>query len=103
MEKVKGKLRKYEAMFIVDSAKAGTDLASMVQRVKDILQKNQAEVESLEKWDERKLAYTIRGHKRGTYLLGLFSAPPEKIVDIDRACRLTEEIVRVLILSPEEA
>ena len=103
MEKVKRKLRKYEGMFILDSAKAGEDLAGMVQRVQEILQKNQAEVESCEKWDERKLAYVIRGHKRGTYVLARFAAPPEKIADIDRTCRLTEEILRVLIVTPGEA
>jgi len=92
------RLRKYEAMIIVDNAKAATEWEEVSGRVRGIFEKHGAEMESWEKWAERRLAYEVKGHRRGTYLLGLYSAPPDSVAKIRRDCELSEDVVRVLIL-----
>ena len=66
-----------------------------------ILEKAEAEIDSIRKWDERRLAYDIKGKSRGTYILSYFRVDGEKIQGIERAVRLSEKIMRVLILSAE--
>ena len=56
------------------------------------------EIVSIEKWDERKLAYEISGKSRGTYILCYFRDEGRSIRDIERTVRLSEQIMRVLIL-----
>ena len=90
----------YEAMFLVDSAQA-TDWDRINTIIKNILERSEAEIVSLKKWDERKLAYEINGQSRGTYILCYFEVDGEKIRDIEREVRLSEQIMRVLILSAE--
>jgi small subunit ribosomal protein S6 len=96
---VKKKL--YEGMFLVDSSKAGADWDGIIAAIRTILEKAGAEIDSIRKWDDRKLAYEIKGKSRGTYILSYFRADGGRIRDIEKAVRLSEKIMRVLILSVE--
>lgn len=98
METVVKKL--YEAMFLVDSAQA-QNWDTIITAIKTILEKTEAEIVSIKKWDERRLAYEINGKSRGTYILCYFRADGDGIRDIERDVHLSERIMRVLILSPE--
>ena len=88
-------------MFLVDSALATADWEGTLASVENILKRADAEVVSLRKWDERKLAYDI-GHKsRGTYILSYFKADTQRISGIEKDVQLSEKIMRVLILTTE--
>ncbi|MGR3311639.1 MAG: 30S ribosomal protein S6 [Candidatus Brocadiales bacterium] len=91
--------RKYEGMFLIDNTQANKDWDAVVKHVHEILQKHNAEILSTEKWGEKKLAYKVKGQKRGTYLLISFNAPPEAITHINHDCILSEIILRCLIVS----
>ena len=88
----------YEAMFLVDSAQAATDWEGTNSLIKTILEKAEAQIISIRKWDERKLAYDIAKKSRGAYILCYFNAPTSKITQIERDVQLSEKIMRVLIL-----
>ncbi len=95
-------MKTYEAMFLIDSNTASNNWDGAVRHVQEVLQKGGAKVLSLEKWGERKLAYKIGQHKRGTYMLVYFEAPTKAITPIRRECQLSEIIVRSLILKVEK-
>jgi len=87
----------YEGMFLFPQA-AVANLQTAVDHVREILSRADAEVLSLFKWDERRLAYEIKGNKRGVYLLAYFRAAGEKMTEIERACRLSETLLRSMII-----
>lgn len=91
----------YEGMFLVDSALAGADWDGIIATIRQILEKAGAEVVSIAKWDDRRLAYDIKGKSRGTYILSYFRADGGRIQDIEKSVQLSEKIMRVLILSAE--
>jgi small subunit ribosomal protein S6 len=91
----------YEAMFLIDSAKASADWDGVLATIRNILEKADAEIDSITKWAERKLAYKINGKSRGTYILCYFRADGGRIREIEREIKLSEQIMRVLILSAE--
>ena len=91
----------YEAMFLVDSAQAASDWDGITGAIETILKRAEAEIVSMKKWDERRLAYDIQKKSRGTYILCYFRADGQKISAIERDVKLTERIMRVLILSAE--
>ncbi len=97
----KGEPKLYEAMFLVDSAEATTDWDGVTANIKNILEKAGAEIVSIKKWDDRKLAYTINGKGKGTYILCYFKAEGSKLQDIDRDIHLSERIMRALVLCAE--
>jgi small subunit ribosomal protein S6 len=88
----------YEAMFLLDSSKVAVSWDNAVQHVHDILTKHNAEIVASRQWDERRLAYPVKGHKKGTYLLTFFLAPGDNVDDITSDCRLSDLILRELIL-----
>ena len=91
----------YEAMFLVDSAQAQQDWDGIISLIRNILERAESEIVLIKKWDERRLAYEIKGVSRGTYVLCYFRADGERIAEIERDVQLSERIMRVLILSAE--
>jgi small subunit ribosomal protein S6 len=88
----------YEGMFLLDSSKAAAAWEDTVKHVHDILVKNHSEIVASRQWDERRLAYPIGGHKKGTYLLTYFKTEGENLKEIVAACHLSDVIVRELVL-----
>jgi len=84
-------------MFLLDPAVL-TDWESVQKEVFRILERAGAEVVACSRWDERRLAYEIKGRKRGVYALTYFKADPEKITGIERDVTLSESALRCLIL-----
>lgn len=90
------RINPYEGMFLFPQS-ATANLTGAADHIKDILKRADAELISLRKWDERRLAYVIQGNKRGVYFLVYFNAPAEKLSQIERYCNLSEEILRAMI------
>ena len=95
-------MRMYEALFIIDNARANTEWDAVVKHIHDILQKNGTEILKTEKWGEKKLAYKVKGHKRGTYLLVHFNAKSTAIPTLRRDFQLSDYIVRSLIVKDDK-
>lgn len=91
----KGRRYNYEGMFLVSPSDAA-DLGSVVDHIKEVIARGEGELISLKKWDERRLAYEIKKNKRGVYFLAYFAADPVNIEVIERACNLSERILRVM-------
>ncbi len=94
-------MNNYEGLFLVDAVEAKRDWDTAVAHVKGILTKHGVEILTNYKWDERRLAYPIRQHKRGAYYLVYFKADPQVITAIRRECDLSEVVIRELILAWE--
>ena len=94
--------RLYEGMFLVDSGRAARDWAGVMNAIETILAKSDAEIVSLQKWDERPLAYAIGKVERGTYILAYFRLDRQRVREIEREVKLSERIMRALILSAED-
>jgi len=88
----------YEGMFLLDSTKAATAWEDTVKHVHDILTKHHSEIVASRQWDERRLAYPVEGHKKGTYLLTYFKTESANLKDIAADCRLSDIILRDLVL-----
>ncbi len=92
------KARLYEGLFLINQEAIASDFSGCLQHIRQILDRASAEVLVLRKWDERKLAYDIKGQSRGTFLLAYFNALPDKIAGIERDCNLSEIVLRALVL-----
>ena len=92
------KKKLYEAMFLVDSADAGSDWDGVIAAITKILERAEVDIVSMRKWDDRRLAYDIKGKSRGTYLLCYFRSDGQQNQEIEKSVQLSERIIRVLIL-----
>ena len=87
----------YEGMFILNQQAVAADFAGCVEFVREVFRRAEAEVLVLRKWDERKLAYPIKGQKRGIYILVYFRSRGVQIANIERDCNLSEQVIRAMI------
>jgi small subunit ribosomal protein S6 len=92
----------YEGMFLVDPVQHGADSDAVEGTVKGLLEKHGAKIQQFETWDERKLAYEIKGHRRGVYLLAHFEMPGESVAALHADCKLTESILRQMLVRLED-
>ncbi len=88
----------YEAMFLLDSTKVALSWDDAVRHVHDILAKHNSEIVASRQWEERRLSYPVDGHKKGTYLLTYFKTDGSNIEEIVADCKLSELILRELVL-----
>ena len=90
--------RVYETMFLVDSGDAAA-WGDLTKHIANIFTRNGAEIIGITRWDERKLTFTVKRRKRGTYVLAFFllktGAP---VAEIERDCSLSEKVIRTIIL-----
>ena len=95
-------MKLYEAMFVVDSNKARQEHDKVIEELGTVIRKGGGEVVNCDKWDERKLCYPIKRHKRGTYYLSHFRSEGDAIGRIERAAQLSETVLRALITVDED-
>ncbi len=88
----------YEAMFLLNAGYASGSWEAARGEVEHILHRANAEIIHLRKWDERRLAYEIRGNRRGVYVLAFFKCEGPKVAGIERDVQISENILRVLVM-----
>jgi small subunit ribosomal protein S6 len=86
----------YEVLFLLDPTKT-TDLEGVKTQLHGTLEKHGAEILASRKWDDRKLAYPIGGHKKGVYYLTYFKCDAKKMTEVDHDFRLNEVILRHMV------
>ena len=91
----------YEGMFILESNHFGRDPDSVSGQIPAMIEKLGGEMLVSRLWEERRLAFPIRGQRKGTYWLTYFRMDSSRLVDLRRQCQITEDILRVLFLKIE--
>ncbi|HPM80588.1 MAG TPA: 30S ribosomal protein S6 [Candidatus Anammoximicrobium sp.] len=88
----------YECMLIYDSNSYARDPAGVGSKITKMVSNCGGEMLVSRLWNEQKLAFPIKGHRKGTYWLSYFRLESTKLTEFNRACRLEDDIVRSLTL-----
>ena len=91
-------MRIYEGMFLLDPTQAAQEWEKIKTQVTEVIERRGGKIINAKKWGERKLAYEIKHHKRGTYFLAYFEMPTQNITILRRDFHLSEIVLRCLIL-----
>ena len=91
----------YEGLYILDSNRFGRDPETVSSQVPAMIEKIGGEILVSRLWEERRLAFPIKGHRKGTYWLTYFRLDATKLGDLKRQCQITEDIIRVMFLKVE--
>lgn len=78
------------------------DLATTLEKIENIITKNGGKVTKKDNWGKRKLAYKIKKQDWGIYVFYNVEIDPSKISKINQTLRITEEIIRYLIVSIDD-
>ena len=88
-------LRKYEAVYIFDSALEDAAIGDKLNRLHGLL--GDAQDVNVEHWGRRQLAYPIGRRENGYYIVAKYSVDPAVLPEFERALKLDEGVVRYLL------
>jgi small subunit ribosomal protein S6 len=91
----------YEGMFILDSNRYARDAAGTVSQIPTSVEQLGGKMLASRLWEERRLAYPIKGHRKGTYWLTYFRLDGDKLTNLTRQFQLNEGILRNLLIKIE--
>ena len=94
MEKVNAS---YETIFVVDLQKGEEEIKALVEKFTSLISKN-GNVEEVDEWGKRRLAYPINDLTEGYYVLVKFNAPAQFISELERIFGITEGIMRSIVV-----
>jgi small subunit ribosomal protein S6 len=95
-------LRDYEVLYIVRADLDDEKVQDIVKRVGTLVEKSGGTLERTHLWGKRKLAYEVKHQKEGSYVLQDFQIGPERIPELESALKITEEVLRHLIVRKPE-
>ncbi|MEZ6136969.1 MAG: 30S ribosomal protein S6 [Pirellulaceae bacterium] len=87
----------YDCFFLFDSNKYNRDPGGVAAALHKTIESHTGEILASRLWEERKLAYPIDGHNKGTYWITYFNMDTSKLPEFNRACQLDENIIRHLV------
>lgn len=87
-------MNKYEVLYVIVPELSEEDNASVVEKFNGIIAANGGEIEKVDEWGKRRLAYAIDYKTEGYYVLVIFSAPAEAPAELERNLKNDERIMR---------
>jgi small subunit ribosomal protein S6 len=90
-------IQHYECLFLLDPTKVSGNLDGAKNQLHTMMEKHGAQIVASRPWDDRKLTYPIKGHKKGQYYLVFYSCESTKLTEMQHDFRLNELILRHLV------
>ena len=92
---------KYEVIYVIDPAVGEEGIAALVEKFNGIVG-GYGTVTSVDEWGKRRLAYPINDLPEGYYVYMTCEAKPEMPAELDRVFKITDGILRSIIVAVEE-
>lgn len=93
-------LKKYETIFIINSEVGEETTKALVEKFKTMLETS-TQLESIDEWGKRKLAYEIDDKTEGYYVLANFSSEPNFPAELERVYKITEGILKYIVIKKD--
>lgn len=95
-------MKAYELLFFVDPSLDPETRLAVMKRIDTTIAEGAGKVDSVDEWGKRKLAYEINDLTDGDYTLINFHADPTQIAELDRVLRITDAVVRHMIVRRDD-
>ncbi|MGI6045373.1 MAG: 30S ribosomal protein S6 [Eggerthellaceae bacterium] len=95
-------MKAYELLFFVAPSIDDESRAAVMKRIETTIQNGNGQVDNVDNWGKRKLAYEINGLTDGDYTLIDFHINPEEVAELDRILRINDAVVRHMIVRRDD-
>jgi len=94
-------MNKYESVIIINPSADEDKVKALIDKFSDLINK-QGKVEKVDTLGKRKLAYEVKKNKEGIYVVFYFEAEPTLIAELERNYRITDEVIKFIVIKSEE-
>jgi small subunit ribosomal protein S6 len=89
-------------MYILSANLDEAAVPEIIAKFEEIITAGAGEIEKTEQLGKRRLAYEIDGMREGFYVLSNFKCPVETAQELERIMKITDGVVRYLLVKVEE-
>jgi small subunit ribosomal protein S6 len=86
----------YESIFIIKPTLSDEETEKVIQKMQEIITTGGGEIINVENWGKKKLAYEIKKHKRGHYVLLHLKAEGPLVKELERNYRLNDAVIKFI-------
>lgn len=94
-------MNKYETIMIIDNDITDEQKRNAISKIEEYISKN-GKITEAKSMGTRKLAYEIKKHTEGYYYIINFETDAEKIAELERIYRITDEILKFIVIKKED-
>ena len=94
-------MNQYEIMYVIDAALEDSARVELMDRFSDLVKKNGGEIDRIDEWGKRRLAYAINYKTEGYYVLMYVKAPSEMPKELERNFQINDKILRSHVIRYE--
>ena len=91
----------YESVVVFSTKLGDEGVAQLIEKFKALIEKH-ATLDGVDEWGKRRLAYLINKESEGYYVLFNFKSTAEFPAELDRRYKITDGVLRSLIIKKEE-
>jgi small subunit ribosomal protein S6 len=95
--------RIYEILFIADPGLGEPEVDALAAQVQGFVEQAGGSVQKLEKWGKKRLAYVVKRHNEGSYVLLVAEGSGGLIKEVERRLKVTDGVIRFLTVRVDEA
>ncbi|MCI0520963.1 MAG: 30S ribosomal protein S6 [Chloroflexi bacterium] len=90
-------MRDYEYVFVIHPDLDEAALKELLEKIQGLVNAAGGQVQKLDLWGRRRLAFPLRKHKEGQYVIMQASLAPKASAELERSVRFLEPVLRYLI------
>ncbi|HET8961402.1 30S ribosomal protein S6 [Nocardioides sp.] len=94
-------MRAYEVMVILEPSLEERTIEPSLDKYLNVIRKDGGNIESVDVWGRRRLAYEIAKNAEGIYAVISLAAEPATVKEFDRQLNLNESVLRTKVTRPE--
>ncbi len=95
-------MAEYELMCILSPDTDSTALEQITERLQEIVTQAEGQIETVDRWGKRRLAYEIEGRTEGQYVVMLFASDPGVPSELERVLNLDERVMRHMLFRRDQ-
>lgn len=94
-------MNQYEVMYVIDPTLEDSARVDLINRFSELVKENGGEVDRVDEWGKRRLAYAIQYKTEGYYVLMYIKAPSELPRELERNLQISDSVLRYLVVRYE--
>lgn len=94
-------MNKYEVMYIVKPAEEEA-VEAVVAKFDTLIKNNGGTIDKVDRWGKKRLQYELKDFNEGVYFVVYFTAEPKVVAELDRVMKITDEILRHMVIKRDE-
>ena len=94
-------MNQYEVMYVIDAALEDGARVELINRFSELVKKNGGEIDRVDEWGKRRLAYAINYKTEGYYVLMYIKAPSDLPRELERNLQIADSVLRYLVIRYE--